>query len=44
MGVVRPQSLAVVGVEMVGRNFGSGLDVNAIAAPFARLAAVRAFD
>jgi hypothetical protein len=44
MGVVGPQSLAVVCVEVVRDNLGSGIDVDAIAAPFARLAAVSALE
>jgi hypothetical protein len=44
MGVVGPQSLSIVRVEMVRDDLGSGLDVNAIAARFAGLSAVSALE
>jgi hypothetical protein len=44
VGVVGPQSLSIVRVEMVGHDLGSGRNVDAIAAPFAGLAAVSALE
>jgi hypothetical protein len=44
MGVVGPQSLSIMRVEMVGHDLGTRSNVDAITAPFASLAAVSALE
>jgi hypothetical protein len=44
VGIIGTQSLSIVRVEVIGHDFGSFLHVNAIAAPFASLAAVSALE